>query len=351
MENKPHSKTRLSKELSFIDHLDELRSRIFKILISFTICTIVAYIFKDEIYNILIAPIPHSDEIKIIHLKVYDKFMAYLKISLYTGIVFSFPILVIQISRFVLPALYPSEKKWYYTSLTVVIVLFFAGSFLSYKVLAPTSVKFLLDFDREEEKVEKKPTNKEKISIPVLEKRLDEVNKKLEDVNNKLNLIIENKIKTDQVKEITQQFIDINKITQKLILNYKDFFSLNENILNSKNVTNTDQKKGNHKIETFLSILDYLDWIVFFILIVGVVFQLPLVITILAKMGIVNDKSLSKFRPYALVLILVIAAVITPPDIASQIIVGGPVYLLYEVSIFLARMMRKKAEKREENEV
>ncbi|HEO64267.1 MAG TPA: twin-arginine translocase subunit TatC, partial [Spirochaetes bacterium] len=96
----------------------------------------------------------------------------------------------------------------------------------------------------------------------------------------------------------------------------------------------------------------YLDWIVFIVIIIGIVFQLPLVITLLAKIGIVTDRSLTKFRPYALVIILVIAAIITPPDAITQVMVGGPVYLLYEVSILMARLMRKMNERKaKENEV
>jgi sec-independent protein translocase protein TatC len=62
---------------------------------------------------------------------------------------------------------------------------------------------------------------------------------------------------------------------------------------------------------------------------------------------LINDKTLSKYRAHSFVIILIIAALITPPDIITQLILGVPMYLLFEVSIFLSRVVRKRAEKRE----
>jgi len=74
----------------------------------------------------------------------------------------------------------------------------------------------------------------------------------------------------------------------------------------------------------------------------GVVFELPIIIYFLSKMGLVDDVFLRNNRKYALVLVLLLAAIITPPDIVSQIIVAIPLMILYEVSIYIAKFTGKK---------
>jgi sec-independent protein translocase protein TatC len=77
----------------------------------------------------------------------------------------------------------------------------------------------------------------------------------------------------------------------------------------------------------------------------GIIFELPIVIYFLTKVGVLTPDFLRKYRKYALVIVLVFSAIITPPDIVSQIIVAIPVLLLYEVSIFISRIVYRKVEK------
>ncbi|MGO2295181.1 MAG: twin-arginine translocase subunit TatC [Psychroflexus halocasei] len=79
----------------------------------------------------------------------------------------------------------------------------------------------------------------------------------------------------------------------------------------------------------------------------GLIFELPIIIYFLTKLGLVTPQFLRKHRKYALVFILIISAVITPPDIASQVIVAIPVLVLYEISIFISRIVVRRQEKRE----
>lgn len=79
----------------------------------------------------------------------------------------------------------------------------------------------------------------------------------------------------------------------------------------------------------------------------GLIFELPIIIYFLTKLGLVTPQFLRKHRKYALVFILIISAVITPPDIASQVIVTIPVLILYEISIFISRVVDKRQKKRE----
>ena len=101
-------------------------------------------------------------------------------------------------------------------------------------------------------------------------------------------------------------------------------------------------------IENHWTITSYIDTLIPLILGTGLVFQLPLVMLFLSKIGIVNPDFLRKGRKYAIVIIAVVAGVITPPDVISQIIVSIPLLLLYEVSILLsARVVREQARQEE----
>ena len=100
-------------------------------------------------------------------------------------------------------------------------------------------------------------------------------------------------------------------------------------------------------IENRWTITSYLDTLIPLILGTGLAFQLPLVMYFLTKISVVSSAFLKKYRKHAIVIMLVVAGIITPPDVLSQIIVTLPLILLYEVSIVLAKKV-EKAEKEEE---
>ncbi len=95
---------------------------------------------------------------------------------------------------------------------------------------------------------------------------------------------------------------------------------------------------------------DYISKLKTAVLASGVLFELPIIIYFLTKVGIVTPEILKKYRKIALVVILVLSAVITPPDVTSQIVVALPVLLLYQVSIYISKMVLKRQARRERRE-
>jgi sec-independent protein translocase protein TatC len=95
-------------------------------------------------------------------------------------------------------------------------------------------------------------------------------------------------------------------------------------------------------IEALFKVSDYLSLITTLILAFGLVFQLPVVLTLLARAGILTSDTLKRGRRYAIVLAFVAAAVLTPPDVISQIGLAIPTLMLYEISIFSVRYVEKK---------
>ena len=92
------------------------------------------------------------------------------------------------------------------------------------------------------------------------------------------------------------------------------------------------------------SMEQYLSLTTSFVLAFGLCFKLPVLLTLMGKAGLVTSRGLAAMRKYAIVLILVVAAIVTPPDVMSQLLMFSAIYPLYEVSIFLIRRIEKKRE-------
>ncbi len=99
---------------------------------------------------------------------------------------------------------------------------------------------------------------------------------------------------------------------------------------------------GGLPIELQAKVSEYLDLVMKLIFAFGIAFQLPVLLTLLAKVGIISSRGLKKQRRYAYVGMFVVAAILTPPDIITQCGLAGPLIVLYEISIVCARLVEKK---------
>ena len=247
-------KTKKLEEMSLIDHITELRKRLlwsfFYIVIVFVFC----FYYADSLFAFLANPLVNLMDTEngqgFIYTALQEAFFTELKIAFFFALFFSFPLIAIQIWKFIAPGLYFNEKKAFLPFLIATPVLFFLGGSMVYYFIAPVAWKFFLSYQ-----------NMNSAGVPI---RLE-------------------------------------------------------------------AKMG-----------EYLSLMMRFIFAFGLAFQLPVVLTLLAKANLVTHESLKKFRKYAIVIAFLSAAFLTPPDPFSQISLALPIILLYEISIFLAKMVQKK---------
>ena len=103
-------------------------------------------------------------------------------------------------------------------------------------------------------------------------------------------------------------------------------------------------------IKASISVASYLDFVLLMFIIFGAMFELPLISIVLSRFGLLTPKMMQKLRPYAIILIFILAAFITPPDVVSQVMVAVPMMLLFFLSTFLCRVFYKQRKEKQEAE-
>lgn len=266
-------------EMSFLEHLEELRWHIIRSLIAIVVMMIVAFVFKNILFDKIVLAPKNPDFISnrmfcdlghylarvmnlrnpdimcintnppnLISIKMSGQITTHIVVALVAGLIAAFPFVIREFWMFFKPALHSNEAKHARGAILASTLLFFIGVSFGYFLLAPLSIHFLNTYQ----------------------------------------------ISPDVVNQI----------------NVRSF------------------------IGTITSIC----------LATGVIFELPIVAFFLTKIGIITPAFMRKYRKHAIVVIFIVSAVITPPDVFSQTLVAIPLLILYEVSIFIsAGVIKRKA--------
>ena len=241
------------EEMSIIGHLTELRKRLLWSFLYILIIFVICFYYADELFSFLANPLVKLLDTEkgqgFIYTALQEAFFTELKIAFFFALFFAFPLIAIQIWRFIAPGLYKKEKSAFLPYLIATPILFFAGGSMVYYIISPIAWSFFLSYQ-----------NMGGSGVPI---RLE-------------------------------------------------------------------AKMG-----------EYLSLMMRFIFAFGLAFQLPVVLSLMARVGLVTHQSLKKFRKYAIVLAFLAAAFLTPPDPFSQISLALPIIILYEVSIYIAKLIEK----------
>jgi sec-independent protein translocase protein TatC len=259
-----------SGEMSFLEHLEELRWHIVRSAIVVVSLAIIAFILHKSIFDfLLLAPrdpdfitnrlLCHLAEIwnspylcinrfplRLQSTEITEQFAASIMVSLYTGLIIAFPYVVWEMWRFIAPALYASERKHARGSVFAISAMFFLGTLFGYFIILPLMIDFL------------------------------------------------------------------------------GTWNVNEDV------------ETNVRLASYLSIA-YIPFAT------GIIFELPVLMVFLAKVGIITPSFMVQYRRHAIIILMIVAAFITPPSVFSMVLVVLPLIILYEISIILVRRTLKKA--------
>jgi sec-independent protein translocase protein TatC len=260
-------------EMSFLEHLEELRWHIIRSVLAVMAFAVVAFIMKDFIFNTVILN-PRTPEfwtnrmfarlaeltgtnalrindvpLELISIKIADQFMIHIWVSIIAGFIIAAPVVFYEFWRFIKPALYDNEKKYAGGAVFFTSVLFIMGILFGYFLIVPLSIHFLGTYN---------------VSG---------------DVTNQINL------------------------------------------------------------------RSYIGSVTSISMAAGVVFLIPIFSYFLSKVGILTPQFMKTYRKHAYVVMLLLSAIITPPDIFSQVMVCFPLVFLYEIGILISKRVVKKREK------
>ncbi len=233
------------EKLTLIEHLAELRKRLFLGAASLIVASAVSYFYVESIVKNILGL---SEKYDFIYLSPAELFLSYIKLSVIIGAAISAPIILLQLWVFVKPGLKKQEKKYILVSLIGGSLLFFLGVIFCYRVVIPFTLEFF----------------------------------------SKMNI--------DEIKAA-------------------------------------------------ISFDSYLSFITSMLLSFGIVFELPVIMLLLSYFGILKSAFLKKNGKYAILIIFVVAAIITPPDVVSQVLIAVPMVLLYQLGYFFTKLIERKRKK------
>lgn len=241
-------------EKPFLEHLEDLRWLILKIIISWGAASLIAFIFAKLVFVLLQWPLSRmlsergggTEDFILRSLSPPEVFLMSMKLSLLVGFIVALPLILYLTARFLFPALREREKKYLVPAFAIGGGLFFSGVIFAYLVVLPLSLQFFWGY------------------------------------------------------------------TERLAI------------------------RPEWTVEYYLSMVGKL------LIGFGLVFEFPVVILLLSFLGIVDYDTLKRKRAYVVVIIFVLAAFLTPPDVITQIMMAIPLLLLFEICIFLTRFINRK---------
>ena len=136
--------SQLETSMPLLQHLNELRQRMFKAFLALITTTVVSFVFAGRLIDYLARPIGGSQAL--VSIEVTENIAIFMRVALLSGLVFGMPVVVYQVMRFILPGLEKRERLWLFFGVPAASLLFFGGVAFTWFVMIPTAVPFLVNF-------------------------------------------------------------------------------------------------------------------------------------------------------------------------------------------------------------
>lgn len=307
-----------SKEMSLGDHLAELRLRVILSLLGLLLCFIFCLFFGWQLIAFFAAPLMAAlarNELPRAFLAtgIATGFITYMKVSLAAAVFLAAPWIFYQLWRFVACGLYNNEKRLVNFFAPFSAGLFILGGLFFMYIVAPLTINFFLDFNSGLE----------------LNESSDSWYNTLLDVGSESQPSQEPSAVAGRFFLTVPVPFSSEKLEFELVLPASEAVSQSLNSVAA--------------IETRCTINDYISFILAMTLAFGFAFQMPLAVYLTGILGLVSIVQFRKVRKYVFLAIIVIAAIVTPADLFSQLALAIPMYLLYELGILLLLLLSRKA--------
>ncbi len=340
-------------EKPFLDHLEDLRKTLGKMLVLIIVTTMLAFIFNLQIFEFIQVPAKLAvfedgttlfDKISLFTLKPQEILMLSIKTSFFAALIVSFPFLVWFAGEFIMPGLKQNEKRYVVPGVGIGFILFLIGACFAFFLASPIALKFFYTFSLERFGLMTPPASeqvlKEYLPVQVLgapaELPAPEVgpSPETDDLPDTPAAETGSALDPDTraaVRDYLRDLLVVEKGSEVSLFFDPD----NEKLVISSRPTQT----------VSYQIGEYINFITRLTLVFGISFQLPVVVVILVKLELLTARVMRNTRSYAWVVILIAAAIFTPPDVFTLGLLGGPLILLYEICIWIAYFMEQRREK------
>lgn len=319
------------------EHLEELRSRLIRALLALAVGAVLCFLVKDYVVAFLTWPViavqrARNMPVGLKFLNPAESFLTYLKVSIMVGFLLTSPYSLAQIWGFIAAGLYPNERRWVRRFVPVSIALFFTGAGFLLLVAAPMLVYFLAAYGEKLPNVEQYiPT---RILIPRVIEPIEKEPTRAEDQvlwPTSLPVFVKDPANPP---ELTPW---INARDQKIRFRAQgtDY---------ELGFTNVDRRA---EIIADFRLNEYITFILHLAIAFGIGFQVPVVVAFLAAVGIAEAAQMGRLRRHVWLVMAMVAAVVTPPDLTSMLALLLPMILFFEIGLYVARLIEHRRAARE----
>ena len=350
--------------MSFGEHLDELRSRLIKsiygLLAGFGVC----FYFRDDILTFLSQPLLLALEASKIELQLYasslpEAFMTSVRLSLFGGIFVASPWIIYQLWGFVAAGLFKHERRYVHFFMPFSVILFLLGCVFFIEIVAPISFNFFVKWSTHTKTpsviknfMYRALTGEEAEDPNATAGPLGEFDRRFGGVYDGRYVYFAPQNRDGQAAGVVFRYDTKSEFSDSGSWTTFDLDTLGVSDPNrpgnwgkfqpDRLTASTEEQEEKPLIKPWFTLKEYVLLVVLLGLAFGVAFQMPLVVFFVGRLGLVGLSTLKSVRKYVFFGIVVTSALMTPPDVISQVLLSLPMYVLYELGLLLLIIWPRK---------